>query len=118
MSLERIMLRSKVHTCRVTDTQLTYEGSLMLDEDLMDAADMVEYEKILVANITNGERFETYLIKGARGSGVVCLNGAAARYGVTGDKLVIFTFLQMKHDPNFHPTIIVCGENNQIIQKK
>ena len=118
MPPERIMLRSKIHMCRVTDAQLNYEGSLALDSGLMEQADMVAYEKILVANVNNGERFETYLIPAPKGSGTVCLNGAAARYGVTGDRLVIFTFLQTNPDSNYHPKIIICNEHNQIIQNK
>jgi aspartate 1-decarboxylase len=117
MTSQRIMLRSKIHKCRVTDCQIDYEGSLALDKELMEEADMVEYEKILVANITNGERFETYLIEAPKGSRCVMLNGAAARYGVPGDVLVIFTFVQVDVKEDYQPRIILCGEENQIIKK-
>ena len=117
MTHQRIMLRSKIHMCRVTDCQIDYEGSLALDKELMEEADMVEYEKILVASITNGERFETYLIEAPRGSRTVMLNGAAARCGVPGDKLVLFTFLQTDTDSSYQPRIILCGKDNEILKK-
>lgn len=86
------ILKSKIHRAEITEANLNYVGSLTLDEDLMDAAKMVEYEKIQVVNVNNGERLETYLIKGKRGSGVCCLNGPAARKGVAGDAVIILSY--------------------------
>ncbi len=99
------ILKSKVHRAVITEANLNYIGSLTLDADLMDAANMIEYEKIHVVNVNNGERLETYLIKGERGSGVVCLNGAAARRGAAGDVVIIISYASMdfeeakKHTP-------------------
>ena len=88
----RQFLRSKIHRATVTQTDLHYEGSLTLDRDLMEAASIAEYEIIHVVNVNNGERFTTYAIEGARGSGIVGLNGAAARLGTPGDLAIIMTF--------------------------
>jgi len=87
-----IMLKSKLHGARVTGADLDYEGSLTIDRDLMDRVGILPYEKILVANLENGNRFETYAIEGERGSGAICLNGATAHLGKIGDRLTIFTF--------------------------
>ncbi|MDD5706777.1 MAG: aspartate 1-decarboxylase [Kiritimatiellae bacterium] len=98
-------LKSKMHHLRVTSVDPEYEGSLLVDEDLLDAAGIGNYEKILVANLANGERFETYAIAGERGSRVVCLNGAAAYKGETGDRLIVMTWCHLteaerrKHRP-------------------
>ena len=95
------ILKSKVHRAVITEANLNYVGSLTLDEDLMDAANMIEHEKIHVVNVNNGERIETYLIKGPRGSGVVCLNGAAARRGEPGDVIIVISYA----------IILCCGIN-------
>ena len=92
------LLKAKLHRIRVTEARLDYEGSLTVDADLMDAVGMLAYEKILVADVENGNRFETYLIPGARGSGVCCLNGAAAHKGKVGDRLIVMAFAQMTPD--------------------
>ena len=89
------LLRAKLHRIRVTEACLDYEGSLTLDPDDMEAVGIVPYEKILVADVENGERFETYAIEGKRGSHVCCLNGAAARKGEVGDRLIVMAFAQM-----------------------
>lgn len=89
------VLKSKIHNVRITFTELNYIGSITIDEDLLDAANMIENEKVLIVNNTNGERLETYIIKGARGSGIVGLNGAAARRGMIGDELIIISFATM-----------------------
>src|SRR5215204_64923 len=89
------ILKSKVHRAVITEANLNYVGSLTLDEDLMDAANMIENEKVQVVNVNNGERLETYLIKGERGSGIVCLNGPAARKGLPGDVVIIITYAIM-----------------------
>ena len=98
MSTFVTLLRAKLHRIRVTEANRDYVGSLTLDEDLMDAVGIFNYERILVANVENGERFETYAIKGPRGSGVCCLNGAAARLGKVGDRLIVMCFAQVSPD--------------------
>lgn len=89
------VLKSKIHNVKITFTELNYIGSITIDEDLLDAANMIENEKVLIVNNNNGERFETYIIKGERGSGKVGLNGAAARKGMIGDELIIISFATM-----------------------
>ncbi len=86
------ILKSKVHRATVTEANIDYVGSLTMDADLMDAANMLEHEKIQVVNVNNGERIETYLIKGERGSGIICLNGPAARKAVVGDIVIIISY--------------------------
>ena len=116
MSATVTMLRAKLHRIRVTEACLDYVGSLTVDEDLMDAVDMFNYEKILVANVDNGERFETYAIRGPRGSGVCCLNGAAAHKGKVGDRLIVMAWAQVPEDEAraFQPKIGVLDENNRL----
>lgn len=111
------MLKAKLHRIRVTEAKLDYTGSLTIDEDLMDAVGILNYEKLLVANVDNGERFETYAIRGPRGSGVCCLNGAAAHKGKVGDKLIVMAWAQMSEDEArlFAPRIVVVGEDNRIL---
>lgn len=110
------ILKSKVHRAVITEANLNYVGSLTLDEDLMDAANMIENEKIHVVNVNNGERIETYLIKGPRGSGVVCLNGAAARRGAPGDVVIIISYASMDFEEakQHKPTIIFPKEGNKL----
>lgn len=100
--MQRIFLKSKIHRATITQADLNYEGSITIDEDLMDAADLLEYEKVAIVNNNNGERFETYVIKGERGSGVIGLNGAAARKGMNGDVIIIICYciLDDKTDAN------------------
>jgi len=92
------MFKSKIHRATVTQADLNYVGSLTLDKDLIEAANMRVYEKVQVLNINNGQRFETYIIEGERGSGVVCLNGACARLGEVGDVVIVVTYAQMTPD--------------------
>ena len=110
------VLKSKVHRAVITEANLHYVGSLTLDEDMMDAANMIENEKVQVVNVNNGERLDTYLIKGKRGSGVCCLNGPAARKGMTGDVVVIISYcsLSMEEARNFKPWIVFPKEGNRI----
>ena len=89
------ILKSKIHRAVITEANLNYVGSLTIDEDLMDAANMIEHEKIQVVNVNNGERIETYIIKGPRGSGVMCLNGPAARKGAEGDIVIVISYALM-----------------------
>lgn len=110
------ILKSKVHRATITEANVDYVGSLTMDEDLMDAANMIEHEKIQVVNVNNGERIETYLIKGKRGSGVICLNGPAARKGVVGDIVIIISYALMDFEEakTWHPTVIFPNEKNYI----
>lgn len=110
------ILKSKIHRATITEANLQYVGSLTLDEDLMDAANMIEYEKIQVVNVNNGSRLETYLIKGKRGSGVCCLNGPAARQGAVGDVVIILSYATMPIEEarTFQPTLVFPKEGNRL----
>ncbi|RXK61469.1 L-aspartate 1-decarboxylase [Lacibacter cauensis] len=114
--MEIEVLKSKIHRLAITEANLHYVGSLTLDEDLMDAANMIEYEKIQVVNVNNGNRLETYLIKGKRGSGVCCLNGPAARQGAVGDVVIIISYATMKFEEakNFKPWVVFPKESNKL----
>ena len=102
------VLKSKIHRVRVTQANLNYVGSITIDEDLMDAANMIEGEKVQVLDIDNGERLETYIIKGERGSGAICLNGAAARKVAVGDLVIIVSYALMDFEEakSFKPSVI------------
>jgi len=102
------VVKSKIHKVTITGANLHYVGSITIDEDLMDASDLIENEKVQVLNLNNGERLETYVIKGIRGSGDICLNGAAARKAVVGDIIIImsYAFLEFQEAKSFSPTII------------
>lgn len=113
------LLHAKLHHLRVTQADLEYLGSLTIDEDLMDAVGIVTYEKILVANLDNGQRLETYAIPGPRGSRIACLNGAAAYMGKVGDRLIIMAFAQVPQDETatFTPKVVRLDAQNRIIAK-
>ena len=113
------MLKSKLHHARVTQSELEYNGSLTIDRDLMDSVRLRPFEKILIANMANGERFETYAIPGPRGSGTICLNGATAHKGAVGDRLIIFSFAQMTEEEvaSHKPLITVLDSNNRPIPR-
>lgn len=102
------VLKSKIHKVTITGANLNYIGSITIDEDLIEAANLVENEKVYVLNLNNGERLETYVIKGIRGSGEICLNGAAARKVIIGDIIIImsFAFMDFEEAKSFRPTII------------
>jgi len=102
------VLKSKIHRATVTDANLNYEGSITIDEDLIDAAKMFVHEKVAIVNNNNGERFETYIIRGERGTGTVCLNGAAARKVQKGDIIIIWSYalLPIEEAKLFKPTVI------------
>ena len=110
------MFKSKIHRVKVTQAELNYVGSITVDADLLDAADILEGEKVQIVNINNGERFETYTIGGARGSGTVCLNGPAARRVQVGDKVILIAYAMMTQEEakTHRPTIIFPDENNRI----
>jgi len=111
------LLKAKLHHLRVTQANKEYEGSLTIDEDLMDAVGILNYEKLLVANLENGKRFETYAIRGARGSGVACLNGAAAHKGAIGDRLIVMVWCQLDETEraSHHPKAVRLDEQNRIV---
>lgn len=111
------MLKSKIHRARVTDADLNYVGSVTIDEDLMDASGIMENEQVHVVNINNGSRFITYAIRGARGSGVICLNGAAARLVQKDDLVIIMAYSLMEQDEasEYKPSVVVVNEENRII---
>ena len=118
--MQRIMLRAKLHRVTVTQADLHYEGSCGIDEDLLEAADMKEFEKIDLYNVQNGERFSTYIIKGRRSSGEISLNGAAARRAHIGDHLIICTYAPMTEEQiaTYKPKIILVDEKNGIKEIK
>ena len=109
------VFKSKIHRAVVTEADLNYIGSITIDEDLMDAAKIIENEKVQVVNINNGERLETYVIKGKRGSGVVCLNGPAARKAAVGDIVIIIAYAAMDFEEakTFKPSIVFVREGNK-----
>jgi len=112
------VLKSKIHRVTVTEANLNYVGSITIDENLMDAANLIEFEKVQVVIINNGERIETYIIKGERGSGVICLNGPAARKVAVGDLAIIMSYASMEFEEakKFKPTIIFPDSiNNRLV---
>ena len=110
------VLKSKIHRVTVTEADINYVGSITIDETLMEAANLIENEKVQVLDINNGERFETYVIKGAKDSGVICLNGPAARRVQVGDVVVIISYCSMDFEEakKFKPTIIFPDKNNHL----
>lgn len=112
----RHMLKSKIHRAVVTDASLNYIGSITIDRNIMEAADILENEKVTVVNNNNGERFETYVIEGEPGSGAICLNGAAARLVQKGDVVIILTYTMLEDEQcaNHKPRLVFIGENNTI----
>ncbi len=109
------LCKSKIHRATITEANLQYEGSLTVDRDLMDAAGLLPYEKVAVVNVTNGSRLETYVIEGGRGTGVICLNGAAARLGAVGDKVIIISYVHMTQEEaeGYTPRLIQVDEENR-----
>ncbi|MCU0430311.1 MAG: aspartate 1-decarboxylase [Cytophagaceae bacterium] len=111
------ILKSKIHRVKVTQAELHYVGSITIDEALMEASNIIENEKVQIVNINNGERFETYVIKGARNSGTICLNGPAARKVQVGDIVIVIAYATMDFEEakTWKPTLIFPNENNQIV---
>ncbi|HLC17346.1 MAG TPA: aspartate 1-decarboxylase [Thermodesulfovibrionia bacterium] len=111
------MLKAKLHRAVVTASDLSYEGSLLIDADLLDAAGILPYEQVRVSNVNNGERFETYVIPGKRGSREFCVNGAAARRAMVGDRIIVFSYVYLTEEElkGFKPKVIVFNESNEII---
>lgn len=114
----RTMMKSKIHRARVTEANLEYIGSITIDEDLMDAVDILPNEKVQIVNNNNGARFETYVIPGPRGSGTICLNGAAARLVQVGDTVIIIAYALMTDAEarTYQPKIAFIGEGNRIVE--
>src|SRR5688572_3489829 len=114
--MEIEILKSKIHRAVITEADLNYVGSLTLDEDLMEAANLIENEKVQVVNVNNGSRIETYIIKGKRGSGICCLNGPAARKGAVGDIVIIISYATMDFDKakSFKPWIVFPKAGNKL----
>jgi aspartate 1-decarboxylase len=119
MTMQRFMLKSKIHRATVTDADLHYEGSISIDEKLMGAADLLPYEKVAIYDVSNGERFETYVIPGPRDSGTICLNGAAARKVARGDLIIIASYVMVDDADaaTWTPKCILVDANNRIKHK-
>lgn len=111
------IFKSKIHRARITEANLNYVGSITIDEDLMDASGLMAGERVQIVNNNNGERIETYVIKGTRGSGVICLNGAAARRAEIGDVVIIigYGYMTPEEAKDFVPKVVFPDENNQIV---
>ena len=118
--MQRILLKSKIHRATVTDSNLQYEGSLTVDEELLQCVDIVPYEQIKIYNVSNGERFDTYAIAGRAGSGEICLNGAAARKGAKGDLIIIASYGHYDEAElaRHAPKIVLLGAHNRPLPMK
>jgi aspartate 1-decarboxylase len=116
--MTREMFKSKIHRATVTMAELYYEGSITVDKDLLDVADIIPFEKVQVVNVNNGSRLETYALEGEAGSGIVCLNGPAARLGTVGDEVIIITYSQMSEEEarKHKPKIVLVDKQNKISQ--
>lgn len=114
----RTMLKAKIHRARVSEANLNYNGSITIDQDLLDATDILPNEKVQVVNNNNGERFETYVIPGRRGSGVICLNGAAARLAQVDDIVIIMSYALVSEEElsDFKPKVALMNHDNQIVE--
>lgn len=114
--MQRTMFKSKIHRATVTEANLNYVGSITVDSDLLKAADILEYEQVAVVNVTTGARFETYTIAGPAGSGVICLNGGAARLAHPGDLVILITYAQMDEADlaNYRPTVVHVDAQNRM----
>ena len=117
--MQLTMLKSKIHRATVMQSNLNYVGSITIDKNLMEAADLFEYEQVHIVDIQNGERFITYVIQGARGSGLICLNGAAARRVQIGDKIIIMSYANISKEEigKYNPKIVFVNDENKIIEK-
>ena len=110
------VFKSKIHRVKITQAELHYVGSITVDQDLMEAANIIEGEKVQIVNVNNGERLETYVIKGERGSGMICLNGPAARKAQVGDVVIIISYgiMDFEEAKSFEPTVIFPDQNNRL----
>ena len=116
----RCMLRAKIHMATVTESNIAYEGSITIDETILKEAGMFSYEQVMISNVNNGERFETYIIPGKKNSGEICLNGPTARKGVVGDKVIIFCYSYFNDSElkDYKPKIVMVNAKNRIKPKK
>lgn len=116
--MQRFMMKSKIHRATITEANLNYVGSITIDRDLMDAADIWPNEKVQIVDNNNGSRFETYVIEGERGSGVICVNGAAARLVHSGDLIIIISYGMMEDQEarTYEPKVVHVGEGNKIVE--
>src|SRR3989338_7864571 len=116
----RTACKSKIHRATVTDANLRYEGSITIDAELLEAADILPYERVQVANLNNGSRLETYCLPGSRGAGTVCVNGAAARWAAVGDQIIIISYGLMSDEElaAHHPIVILVDRENRLLQVK
>jgi aspartate 1-decarboxylase len=114
--MQRVMFKSKIHRAVVTESNLYYEGSITIDKELMEAANLLEYEQVSILNINNGERFETYVIEGKYGQRDICLNGAAARKAAVGDEIIIISYAVVDENElsSFKPTIVLVDKKNNV----
>ena len=114
--MQREMLKSKIHRVTVTEAELYYEGSITVDKDLLEAANILPYEKVQILNFNNGARIDTYTIEGPAGSGTICLNGPAARLGSVGDEIIIVSYIQVPENEsrNFKPKVVLVDKKNKI----
>ena len=120
LKMMRWMCKSKIHRATITEANLDYEGSITIDEILLEAANIVPYEMVQVLNVNNGQRFETYAIPGPKGSGSICLNGAAARLGVVKDKVIIISaaYVDESEVPSFSPQVVFVNDKNKKVARK
>jgi aspartate 1-decarboxylase len=118
--MKRVLLKSKIHRATVTEANVNYEGSITVDKELMDAADFIPYEQVNIFNVTNGQRFFTYVIEGKPSSGVICTNGAAAHLARDGDTIIIASFAQYSENEckRHEPKLVYVNENNRITKIK
>ena len=116
--MEISMLKSKIHRAVITQAELNYVGSVTIDEELMEAAGLYEYERVHISNVNSGSRIETYVIAGERGSGMICLNGAAARSGQKGDLVIIMSYASMtpQEAKSHQPQVVFVDDNNRIVR--
>ena len=118
--MRRIMIKSKIHDATITQTELTYTGSITIVRELMECADIIEHERVQVVNLNNGARFETYVIEGESGTGIIGLNGPAARLACKGDKIHIISYVTVSESElqEYKPSIIILNDKNEVIQEK
>jgi len=118
--MQRTMCKSKIHRATVTQAELHYVGSITIDKTLMEASNIIPYEQVQIANVTNGKRFFTYAIEGERDSGIICINGAAARLVQPGDLVIIISYAQYNEAElsNFKPKVLFVDSENQIVSEK
>jgi aspartate 1-decarboxylase len=116
----RCFLRAKIHIATITESNLAYEGSITIDETILKKVGILPYEQVMISNLNNGERFETYVIPGKKDSGEICLNGPTARKGIVGDKVIIFcySYLEDSHLEGHKPKIVFLNEENRVVRVK